>query len=121
MAQKDMLSARERRLRRAVARKGLAIRKASRGRIAVDTWLSIQTSAGRSTRKVRHIPIHSRLKKQSNTLPNRAGRYRLESCVLRDQRAAQTAFWSSAGAWDAPPAPRRPFRRKCSRSHPRQW
>ena len=31
MAQKDMLSARERRLRRAVARKGLAIRKASRG------------------------------------------------------------------------------------------
>ena len=31
MAQKDMLSARERRLRRAAARKGLAIRKASRG------------------------------------------------------------------------------------------
>lgn len=31
MAQKDMLSSRERRLRRAVARKGLAIRKASRG------------------------------------------------------------------------------------------
>ncbi len=31
MAQKDMLSARERRLRRAAARKGLSIRKASRG------------------------------------------------------------------------------------------
>ena len=31
MAQKNMLSARERRLRRAAARKGLAIRKASRG------------------------------------------------------------------------------------------
>ena len=31
MAQKDTLSARERRLRRAAAHKGLAIRKASRG------------------------------------------------------------------------------------------
>lgn len=31
MAQKDMLSSRERRLRRAAARKGLSIRKASRG------------------------------------------------------------------------------------------
>jgi hypothetical protein len=31
MAQKDMLSARERHLRRPAARKGLAIRKASRG------------------------------------------------------------------------------------------
>jgi hypothetical protein len=31
MAQKDMLSARERRLRRLATRKGLAIRKASRG------------------------------------------------------------------------------------------
>ena len=31
MAQKDMLSARERRLRRAAAHKGLSIRKASRG------------------------------------------------------------------------------------------
>jgi hypothetical protein len=31
MAQKDMLSARERRLRRAASRKGLSIRKVSRG------------------------------------------------------------------------------------------
>ena len=58
MAQKDMVSARERRLRRAVARKGLSLRKASRGQDR-GRYLIIDPDFGGT--------IHSRNSKHPNS------------------------------------------------------
>lgn len=68
MAQKDMLSSRERRLRRA---RGSRSARPAAARTAADTCLSTPTLAEQSNRTTVHTPIRSRSKKLRSLLANR--------------------------------------------------